>query len=516
MVAEIRVGFFYHQPEPPVPPAFIPEFVAAIDLGSNSFHLIIARLRQGELIVVDRLREMVRLAAGLTSNRYLTPEAQQKAIDCLQRFGQRLRDMPPGSVRAVGTNTLRIAANAGQFLLLAEQALGHPIEIISGIEEARLIYLGVAHSLATDGKRRLVMDIGGGSTEYIIGVDKMPLQKESLRMGCVSMSLSHFPDGKISAKRYKRAVIAAQMELEPFEKTFRTGAWSEAVGASGTLRTVEKLLISNGWSKEGITPDGLNHLVEALLSAGHHDKLQFPDLSADRKPILPGGLAIIQATFKSLHIEHMKVADGALREGLLHDLLGRINHEDVRTRTVTALAGRYHVDQEHSANIRHTLRDLASQLPPLPGVDRETAEQWLDWAAELHEIGLDIAHSQYHKHSAYIIENGDLPGFSRQDQKLLAMLVRSHRRKFSTKSFKELVKPWDEVAHPLSLVLRLAVLLHRSRQATRLPSIALSLTAARLQLRFPKDWLTEHPLTAADLEQEAEYLLAAGIVLEYG
>ncbi|HUL12669.1 MAG TPA: exopolyphosphatase [Methylococcaceae bacterium] len=495
--------------------AHAPELVAAIDLGSNSFHMIVASLREGELVIVDRLREMVRLAAGLSPSANLTPEAQQKAIDCLQRFGQRLRDMPPGSVRAVGTNTLRIARNAGQFLLLAEQALGHPIEIISGIEEARLIYQGVAQSLATDGKRRLVMDIGGGSTEYIIGVDKTPMHKESLHMGCVSMSLGHFPDGKITSKRFKRAVIAAQMELEPLEKTFRNGCWEEAVGASGTLRTIEKILVMCGWSKGGVTLEGLNRLVDVMLATGQADKLQLPELSADRKPILPGGLAILYATFKSLGIPHMNVADGALREGLLYDLVGRIYHEDVRARTVAAMANRYHVDQDHAARIRQTLRDFLEQTGSVGGVDRETAAQWLDWAAQLHEIGLDIAHSQYHKHGAYIIENADLPGFSRQDQKLLATLVRSHRRKFSPKLFKELVAPWNVAANPMAILLRLAVLLNRSRQPAPLPTITLSLTGACAQLCFPPGWLEDHPLTAADLEQEAAHLAAAGIALPF-
>ena len=497
---------------PNTPP---PEFVAAIDLGSNSFHMIVASLRQGEWVVVDRLREMVRLAAGLTPAKFLTDEAQRRALDCLQRFGQRLKDMPPGSVRAVGTNTLRVARNAEPFLAQAELALGHPIDIIAGIEEARLIYQGVANSLPSDGKRRLVMDIGGGSTEYIIGVDKTPLQKESLRMGCVSMSLAHFHDGKITPKRFKRAVIAAQRELEPFEKTFRNGAWEQAVGASGTMRTVERILVGSGWSKEGITVEGLNQLTDALLAAGHCDKVQLPELGTDRKPILPGGVAIICATFKSLHIQQMKVSDGALREGLLQDLLGRIKHEDIRDRTVAALAGRFHVDTEHASRVRKTLNNMAGQVLPAGGVDKEAAQQWLDWAAALHEIGLDIAHSDYHKHGAYVIENGDLPGFSKQDQKLLANLVRFHRRKLNPKAFKELVKPWDMAALPLALLLRLAVLMHRSRQPEDLPPLALAFADTRTILRFPQGWLADHPLTAADLEQEAEYMQGAGLMLDY-
>jgi exopolyphosphatase / guanosine-5'-triphosphate,3'-diphosphate pyrophosphatase len=477
--------------------------------------MIVASLRKGELVIVDRLREMVRMAAGLTPARTLNAETQQRAIDCLQRFGQRLRDMPPGSVRAVGTNTLRVARNADPFLLLAEQALGHPIEVIAGIEEARLIYQGVANSLATDGKRRLVMDIGGGSTEYIIGVDKTPLLKESLHMGCVSMSLTHFGDGKITAKRFRRAIIAAQAELEPFHHSFRLGAWDEAIGASGTARSVAKLLMASAWTKGDITQEGLEKLMDAMLAAGHQDKLQLPELSLDRKPILPGGVAILYATFKTLAIPRMQVADGALREGLLYDLLGRINHEDVRTRTVSAMASRYHVDANHAARVKKTTRSLGSQVFPIRGIDEETALQWLDWAADLHEIGLDIAHSGHHKHGAYILENADMPGFSRQDQKLLATVVRTHRRKFPVKLFKELAAPWNEAAKPLAILLRLGVLVNRSRQSTPLPEISLGLTENLARLRFPPDWLDEHPLTAADLENEANNLRLAGIRLDY-
>jgi exopolyphosphatase/guanosine-5'-triphosphate,3'-diphosphate pyrophosphatase len=492
-----------------------PETVVAIDLGSNSFHMIIASLRKGELIVLDRLREMVRIGAGLTPTRQLTLESQQRAIDCLQRFGQRLRGIPSASVRAVGTNTLRAACNSTEFLLAAEQALGYPIEIISGIEEARLIYQGVAKSLASDGRRRLVMDIGGGSTEYIIGVDGTPLQKESLRMGSVSMSLAHFPDGKITARRFKHAVLSAQMELEPFEKTFRSDAWEQAVGASGTLRSVQKVLAGSGWGRDSITREGLNRLIEAMLSAGHQDRLLFPNLSLDRRAILPGGLAILSATFTSLGIQSMEVADGALREGLLYDLLGRINHEDIRSRTVAALASRYHVDQEHAGRIRNTLRRLVPLVLPLNGVDGEVALQWLDWASDLHEIGLDIAHSQYHKHGAYIIQNADLPGFSRQDQLLLATIVRFHRRKLQSKWFKELAAPWNEAVKPLILLLRLSILLNRSRRSASLPDIGLTFAPERVDLRFPESWLHDHPLTAADLEIEAGFLHAAGIVLSY-
>lgn len=496
-------------------PENFPGQVAAVDLGSNSFHMIVAELRANELVIVDRLREMVRLGAGLTPQRSLNQEVQLRALACLERFGQRLRGLPHSCVRAVGTNTLREARNSGPFLAMAERALGHPIEIIAGIEEARLIYQGVAKSLAPDGKRRLVMDIGGGSTEYIIGVDKVPRDKESLRMGCVSMSLEHFPDGKVTAKRFKKAVIAAQRELEPFEHLFRRERWDEAVGASGTLRAVNKLIVGRGWSKGGISLAGLNQLTEALLAAGKIDKLSFPDVDPDRYLSLGGGLAIIQATFKSLGVQHMQVSDGALREGLLYDLLGRIHHDDIRSRTVAALAQRYHVDQDQVQRIRATLGRFLAQLPFAGAIDRETAEQWLEWAAALHEIGLDIAHSGYHKHGAYVLENADLPGFSKQDQLLLAALVRAHRRKFPLKLLKDLTPPWNEAAPSLALLLRLAFVLNRSRDAAELPDIRIGLSEARVDLKFPPQWLEQHPLTVADLEQEAAYLGAVEIELVF-
>ncbi len=493
----------------------LPRQVAAVDLGSNNFHMIVAEPRAHELVVIDRLREMVRLGAGLTAQRSLTVESQERALICLERFGQRLRSLPPGTVRAVGTNTLRTARNAGEFLVQAERALGHPIEIISGIEEARLIYLGVAQGLPDDDRRRLVVDIGGGSTEFIIGLNKTPLQKESLHMGCVSMSLAHFPDGKITAKRFKRAVIAAQQELEPFEHLFHRSQWHEAIGASGTLRAVQKIVVGRDWSKDGISLQSLDQLVDTVIASGRLDKLQFPDLNPNRYLSFPGGLAILHATFKTLGVSHMQVSEQALREGLLYDLLGRIHHDDIRSRTVAALAARYHVGSEHAARIRETLGKFLESLPLGLPLSYDTAAQWLGWAADLHEIGRDIAHSGYHKHGAYILENADLPGFSRQDQCLLALLVRAHRRKFPSKLFKELAPPWNEQAKLLALLLRIAILLHRSRQASTLPDIRLTLGDSRIDLRFPPRWLDEHPLTLADLEQEAGYLGPAGIELTF-
>jgi len=492
-----------------------PEIVAAVDLGSNSFHMIVAKLNDGHLQTIDRMKETVRLAAGLNKRKCIKREVQIRALDCLERFGQRVRELPLGSVRAVGTNTLRSARESSGFLHNAETALGHPIEIISGIEEARLIYLGVAQSLAPIELRRLVMDIGGGSTEFIIGSGSTPLQKESLHMGCVSMSLAHFSGGKINAKRMKRAILAAKQELEPITASFSKSEWQHAVGSSGTLRAINRVLDAMKWSNNGITLEGLKRLVTALVDAGHTNRLEFPELNSNRAEVFPGGVAIAYATFKSLGIETMQVSEGALREGLLYDLMGRIYHDDIRVHSVNALAERYQYDRAHANRITQTIESCLEQIEPPIGITRKMAQQWLHWAARLHEIGIAIAHSQHQKHGAYIIEHADIAGFSRQDQKLLATLVRLHRRKFVAKQFDDLVPPWNTAAPTLSIILRLAILLNRSRHVDSAPQFKLSLNKNRMDIRFGKNWLADNPLTQADLAQEANYLETAGIKVQF-
>lgn len=490
--------------------------VAAVDLGSNSFHMIVAQLRNDELHMVDKLKHTVRLAAGLDENRYLTDEAQHRALACLRRFGQRLTEIPQGRVRAVGTETLRSAHNSEAFLIEAEKALGHPIEIISGVEEARLIHLGVAHSIASDDKRRLVMDIGGSSTELIIGKEFIPFHMQSLRMGCVNMSKWYFGDGKITEDAVKRAEMHALRELEPVQAQYLSLGWEACVGASGTIRAIRKIVLANCWSLDGITLESLNKIVKAMLKAGDINKLKLPGLSSDRAPVFPGGVLVLLATFKALGIDRMRVSDGALREGLLHDLLGRIYHEDVRGRTVEILAKRYGVDQQQAERVKQTALNCLCQAADSWPLDPKKSEQLLGWAADVHEIGLSIAHSQHHQHAGYIIEHGDLPGFSRQEQKILAALVRSHRRKLAPKHFQELSNPWRIPAQRLSILLRLAVLLHRSRSNKPIPMFMLKAGPDSLDVAFPENWLNEHPLTRGDLEQEATYLKSTGFSLTFG
>ena len=456
---------------------------------------------------------MVRLASGLDKKNYLQEDTQKRALDCLERFGQRIGNFPDGSVRIVGTNTLRTAKNSAQFLLKAEAALGHPIHIISGIEEARLIYQGVAHSLESDAKLRLVMDIGGGSTEYIIGSDDQPKRKESLHMGCVSVSNRFFKNGVISRKKFQQAVLFAEQQLDPFQQAFYSDRWDQAIGASGTLRSVAKVLQAAGWSNDGITREGLEKLVKHLCKANHVKELSLPELDPERAPVFPGGVAIIYATFSSLDIQQMTVSDGALREGLIYDLVGRIFNHDIRSETVTTLAEHYRIDKPQAKRIKQTIHTILDQLDNSWLNNRKVITQILDWAAELHEIGHNIAHSQHHKHSAYILENADLAGFSRRNQMILSTLVLSQRRKFPVKKIKNLPVPWNNNTLYMAIILRLAVLLHRNRHDVELPKYKISINQSTITIKFPEQWLINSPLTNADLQQEADYLEKEGFEL---
>lgn len=492
----------------------IPELVAAADLGTNSFHLVVTRIKDGHVEVVDRLREMVRLGAGLDESKRLTPEAQSAALDCLERFGQRLRDMPRGTVRVVGTNTLRMARNGEAFLALAEQVMGHPIDIISGVEEARLIYQGVAHCVPHDGNRRLVLDIGGGSTELAVGEGYETLDVESLYMGCVSMSQRYFPDGAVGAKDLRSAEIAARLELRPVARRLDALQWTRAIGTSGTILTAAELLRARGWSENGISRSGLQQLREALLAAGRVDAADFPEVPERRRPVFAGGVAILLAAFESLEIEQLALSEWALREGLVYDLVGRIRHEDIRQHTVDLLARRYENDEAQAQRVRDTALQLLAQVASTWALNEEDDAKLLRWAARLHEIGLCVAHSQYHKHGAYLVEQSDLAGFARHEQQLLAALIRGHRRKFPAAVFDKLPTSLRQRAIRLCVLLRLAVRLHRERSDRPLPDLQVRVSRRGLKLSFPEGWLQEHPLSRADLKEEVELLRAAGLRLK--
>ena len=491
-----------------------PGSIAAVDVGSNSFHMIVAETTKGHFKVVDRMREMVRLAAGLGPENKLNDEAINRAIECLQRFGERLCDFDTDSVRAVGTNTLRKARNVRDFQARAEAALGYPIDVIAGREEARLIYLGVSHGLEDESDVRLVIDIGGGSTELILGRYFDPLTMESLHMGCVGMSALHFADGEITTGRMQLAELRACQELEPIESHYRDQGWQSVIGASGTNVAIRDVIVSNGWSKDGITKASLEQLRDVLIEAKHIDKIELSGLSEERRPVFPGGVAILLGIFHTFGIDHMRVSSSALREGLLYDLLGRIQHEDVREQSVDGLIDRYGVDRGQGHRVFVTAKDFWSQIGDPAEICNGELERLLRWASALHEIGSTIAHSQYHKHGSYLLAHLDMPGFSRGEQRRLAVLVCGHRRKFPQEQFETLPEPPRRRIEMLCILLRLSVVFHRRRSETQLTEISITVEDETIRLRFPDGWLEEHQLTTADLEQEIIYLKAAGYKLK--
>ncbi len=476
--------------------------------------MVVARYSHGQLVIIDRLREMVRLGAGVDDDGRLDREVAARALACLERFGQRLRDMHARDVRVVGTNALRRAHRKQSFLERARAAIGHPIEIISGMEEARLIYSGVAHTMPSGAGRRLVVDIGGGSTELIIGEELEPLELESSQMGCVTTSARFFGDGKISAKRLARARLASRQELEPIQAAFRRRGWDQAVGSSGTVRAIGEAIRELQPEAKSITAEGLEQLQDLLLRSGHVRDIGLAAVTEERRAVFPGGVTILAEVFDVLGCERMDVADGAMRDGLLYDMIGRLTHEDARERTVRAMQARYHVDRAQAERVEKTALGLLVQAADAWQLDEPQAELLMQWAARLHEIGLDVAHSRHHLHGAYLLENADMPGFTREEQRVLARVVGSHRRRLAVDGFDQLLPPWDRRAIYLIVLLRLAVLLHRGRGSAPLPDLQLLARGRSLELRFPIRWLKEHPLTVADLRQEIELLRDADFRLK--
>jgi exopolyphosphatase/guanosine-5'-triphosphate,3'-diphosphate pyrophosphatase len=498
-------------PEPNADSSALSNQYAAIDLGSNSFHLIVARLVQDELQPIDRLGEKVQQASGLDQDHNLDDAAIARGMACLERFAQRLAGIPREQLRIVGTNTLRSARNRMVFIEQAEQLLDCPVEVISGREEARLVYLGVAHSQADDGEKRLVIDIGGGSTELIIGERFSPLELESLHMGCVSYTRRFFANGKLTKKAFKKAINAAQLELLHIRKRYRKLGWQDVVASSGTAKALVRLCQFDPTGPQHLTLRNLNLLKEKLLGYDSIEDLDFDGLKPERARVLPGGLAIMTAIFEVLEIDTLRFSDGALREGLLYDLIGRRGHEDVRERTINALIERYHIDSEQAAAVQQTALNCLAQTP----FDTHSYRHLISWAAQLHEIGLAISHSQFQKHGAYLIEHSDLMGFSQREQLQLAMLVRAHRRKLPLLELEQFRPKRRQILLSLILVVRLAVLLHQSRLAEQVPALTLKYREDRLQLAFPEGWLEEHPLTLTNLEQEADYLQSVDFRLEF-
>jgi exopolyphosphatase/guanosine-5'-triphosphate,3'-diphosphate pyrophosphatase len=482
--------------------------LAAVVLGSNSFHLQVARVVGEQIYPLDSLRDAVRLGAGLSDDKRLDEDTQARALECLTRFRERLRGLPRGAVRAVGTNALRVAKNAGTFMRRAQAALGVPIETIAGREEARLIYLGVAHSLPMSDERRLVFDIGGGSTEFIIGRRLKPLKLDSLYMGCVSWTLRFFPDGQLTKQTLKQAELAARTELQTMESAFSHSQWQEAVASSGTARALAEVLQGQGLGDGAIYPDGLRELRSRVLRAGSFEGLLPAGMRSDRAEVLAGGFAILSAIVDALQIDRIQIAQGALRQGILWDLLGRVHRHDMRDVTAAQFMQRYHVDPAQVRRVGGLAETLLRQV--LGPDELEEALPFVAWAAKLHEIGISVAYNGFHKHSSYILRNADMPGFSRMEQERLALLVLAHRGQLR----KLAGQPATDEDWPLIAALRLAALFARSRSDSQWPELVLKGRGRRFNLGVPADWLAKNPLTETALREEMKQWRAAGGELE--
>ena len=487
------------------------DLLAAIDLGSNSFHLIIAKSEFGELRPVHALAEKVQL--GETSGAaMLTSGAISRGLTCLERFKQPIDSTTPVKIRVVGTNALRRAKNRQDFIEPAEQILGAPIDVIYGREEARLIYLGVAHTLSDDEDTRLVVDIGGGSTEFILGRRFEPIRLESLQMGCVSFGQAFFPDGNISKERFEAAYHRARIEISHIKRNYQKNLWAEAVGSSGTLRAIETLITAAGWREDGIDRDSLAKLQRLLLTFNRIDDIDLPGLSETRKGVVTAGLAITLGIFDGLQIPLMRTSAGALREGVIYDLLGRFSHEDVRNRSVSAMQQRYSVDQRIADLVTQRVTILAEATKEHWGLQVDDIEL-LKWAGALHEIGVAISQKNYSQHSAYLVLNTDLPGFAQQDQEVMATLITGLKGKPRSELLDGVAKRKRRRVARMMVLLRLAVMLKHVEALEEIPDLSVSADESSLTLAFPQSWGEDHPLTVWEIEQSGAAMEKLGVTV---
>ncbi len=487
---------------------------AAIDLGSNSFHMVVAVQDGSSIRHIDSIRDAVRLGAGLDHRKRLLPETEARALDTLARFAERLRGVPSENIRMVGTNTLRRARGARRFMQRAAELVGCPVDIVSGREEARLIWSAVAHTLPETANHRLVIDIGGGSTELIIGKGLSPILMESLNIGCVSLMQSVFSRRKLKPSSMKEAITAAQLELQPVAKAYRDLEWQDVVGCSGTIKAAARMLAELGLTDGVIERAALHELIFDIAEAGGTEALQLESISQSRRDVIPGGLAALYGLMKILDIQTLQACNAALREGLIFDMIGASDYLDVRTQTVENLQSRFLIDTNQAARVERTAHELFDHVAKTWNLDPDADLDLLINAARLHELGMGVAHTQYHKHGAYILEHSDLLGFSLGEQNALALLVRWHRRKIDFEAFDTLPDSDRERLLKLLGLLRLAALMHRGRHDEPLDDIRLRISEGRITVSASQDWLDNHPLTAAELTAEAERLLHVNIRLK--
>jgi exopolyphosphatase/guanosine-5'-triphosphate,3'-diphosphate pyrophosphatase len=471
--------------------------LAAVDLGSNSFRLEIGRVEGSHIVREGYWKETVRLAAGLDESNKLSKKSIETALETLARMNERLRGMPVEQVRAVGTQTLRLARNVNDFLMEAQNTLGYPIEVISGREEARLVFEGCMHTLPPSNLRRLVVDIGGASTEVIVGRGFTADKAESFKVGCVNTSLRFFKDGRIDRASLKKAQVAAAAEFEEAIAGFSRAQWEEAFGSSGTVGAVSEIFRAQGWSDGTINGEGLLKLRHVLLDAGEIRRIKLAGLKPDRQEVLAGGVAVLSAVFDTLGIDEMRPARGALRVGVLYDLLGRREQHDLRDSTVERMLDQFSVDRAQAQRVAATALQLFKELVPAA---REEMSKRLGWAALLHEVGFAISHSDYHKHSAYLVQHADMAGFSTSDQEHIALLVLGQRG--NLRKVHEVLEDRERLG--------MAVILNHARRNTALPRLAMKFGRS-IELALDGEWLTRHPLTQYLLEEEAAHWARIGL-----
>ncbi len=485
---------------------------AAIDLGSNSFHMAVANTTETHLQMIDKVRQPVRLGSGLDSKNNIDPDTLDRALECLAIFQQRLRDVPREQIRAVGTNTLRRAKNSAKLSDAAEEMLGIPIEVISGREEARLIYSGVTYGI-TDNRKRLVIDIGGGSTEFIAGTGTQPSIMESVNMGCVSATQRWFAKGTKLPRQFEKAIRKSQLEVRPLTREYLQHGWDQCVGSSGTIKATERLLIESGLSESGITLDGLEKLIERIQKKGIEYLLEFDSISDDRRAVILGGVSVLCAAFRALEINTMAVSHRALREGVIVDLAGEHSTTHVRNNALEEMQRRFQIDQDQASRVTTTAQHLFDAVRKPWNLTKKRDHATLICACQLHEIGLSVSHAQYHKHGEYLLRHADMLGFSRREQSVISALVRNHRRKISLDAIASLSNAERTRYQRLLALLRLSSLFHRTRGTTAEPAMEVSASENRLCLGINEGWLTDNALTHADLQDEIKHLNALGLQL---
>jgi len=475
----------------------------AVDLGSNSFHLVIAQQSQGRIQVLDRMKERVRLGEGIARDGSLQADARDRALRCLELFGQGLSAIDSDRIRAVGTKAFRDLRRNPSFHQDAESALGHPIEVVPGEEEARLIYLGVREREGGSGGRVLIIDIGGGSTELVAGQHAEPTLAESLSMGSGTYSRRFFADGALKKKNFERAVLRARNQVNPIRRALRSHGWDRAIGTSGTHLALGKILAENAWAAGKVTRTGLQALQKHLCDFGTLEGLELKGLKEGRRLVLPGGLAIAQGVLEELNIEQLELSEAALREGLMVDLFGRLREADIRPESVRHLGERFHIDAAQSARVVETAESIFSQVRKQWQLSRKRDLPFLRWAAAIHEIGLSISHTGYHRHGAYLIEHSDPPGFSRQETQLLGELVRFHRRRVDANAGERFPAALRTRFFRLLMILRIAIRMHRSRTDENLPQLAFRAVDQRLEVQGESGWQNDFALVADNLQAEA-------------